>query len=163
MDEEHPLQDRGSEASMSLLKKVKRLKSKDIAQASRTLLDPAIPDPLSEYIRETPRPDEAGKTLFNLIRDAFGDDAKKMYHIAALATSPDLQGIGCDALVSAVLKVADAERRSASALAADPIHTEFFQYKGFECVAGTFIGKDEPTWDRPPVKISLMLRPYKEC
>ncbi|KAL5487629.1 hypothetical protein ACEPAI_5737 [Sanghuangporus weigelae] len=258
MDEKPLLKDRGSEALMPLFKEkleVKRLKSKDIAQTSKTLLDPAILDPLSESIRETP---ETHPKWYGLIERArfpvFASqwarrkwgltinhgqavisvlpcpenirmsklDMAYIYAARALdfigkskqqrkvntvpksslgsflllKTSPALstetrrswedplrshsrlirrrrkqnvshccscKGIGCDALVSAESGRRQRAIDIRSCNESTPHGVLPVQgLKGFECVAETFIGKNDPTWDRSPVEISLMFRPYKE-
>ncbi|KAL5527803.1 hypothetical protein ACEPAG_6604 [Sanghuangporus baumii] len=134
--------------------KFKRLKSKGIVETSKMLLDPAC-DTRSIVGVFAALP-QIERTRFAVFASQW---ARRKW---GLTIDHGQAGIGCDALVSAVLKVADVEGWSTSARAANPIHIEFFQYNGFECVAETFAGKDDPTMDRPPVKISFMFRPYND-
>ncbi|KAI0700764.1 hypothetical protein BC835DRAFT_363837 [Cytidiella melzeri] len=112
---------------------------------------------LSEEQRR--RLDEWLKTSERVADETLGTSRKDMAYIATLATAPAQQGRGyASALVKMVVDEADAQGRMTWLMSSNIANTGFYNDHGFITKAKIILGQDNPTWDRPPVVICLMVR-----
>ncbi|OBZ76512.1 hypothetical protein A0H81_03767 [Grifola frondosa] len=85
-----------------------------------------------------------------LVRSALGDRVADMIEIHSLATSPAKQGRGYGSAL------ADAEGRATWLITSDAY--KFYESVGFSVAAACTLGEDNPTWNKPPIVIRVMVR-----
>ncbi|KAH9906589.1 uncharacterized protein BXZ73DRAFT_110466 [Epithele typhae] len=103
------------------------------------------------------RRNEFVEAMKRLEEEALGDRAKEMFTLAGLGTAPEAQGKGyASALVRCLLAMADAEGRATSVMTTDA--AGFYALHGFVLVGETWIAKDNPKYDGPPVPVRVMIR-----
>ncbi|KZT74809.1 hypothetical protein DAEQUDRAFT_719990 [Daedalea quercina L-15889] len=96
------------------------------------------------------------------IEKALSDRVPELISLDGLSTAPERQGLGyASILVSELAAMADAQSRGIWLLT--NFHTTTFYARfGFK-VAGTFLmGEGNPTWDKDPVVVCIMLREHDE-
>ncbi|EJF61313.1 hypothetical protein DICSQDRAFT_61087, partial [Dichomitus squalens LYAD-421 SS1] len=98
---------------------------------------------------------EFGAKARELVSAAFGEKVADMMEIQVLATDPDAQGRGyASALVKYVLRQSDADGRDTWLVTSDAY--TFYQRLGFSVVGTTYIGSNNPAWDRDPVPMYVV-------
>ncbi|KAH9936895.1 uncharacterized protein BXZ73DRAFT_44979 [Epithele typhae] len=101
------------------------------------------------------RRNEFVEAIKKLEEEALGDRAKEMFTLAGLGTAPEAQGKGyASALVQCLLAMADAEGRATSVVTTDA--AGFYALHGFVLVGETWIAKDNPKYDGPPVPVRVL-------
>ncbi|KAF6752462.1 hypothetical protein DFP72DRAFT_1070408 [Ephemerocybe angulata] len=124
---------------------------------------------LSHWVRKLTYTNEALKRraecdtkMKPVIADKLGDRAKDMIYIPLIVTEPESQGRGYSkALLSTVTNIADS-RGLASWLFSSNIRNEGFYNKCGFVAAGSFaLGDGNPTWDKDPIVVQLMIREPK--
>ncbi|KAI0700775.1 hypothetical protein BC835DRAFT_367096 [Cytidiella melzeri] len=99
------------------------------------------------------------QTSERIANETLGDSRKDMAYLALLATTPVKQGRGyASALVKMVVEEADAQGRMVWLMSSNIVNTGFYNSHGFVTKVKITVGEDNPTWDRPPVVICLMVR-----
>jgi len=94
-----------------------------------------------------------------LNESTLGDRAKDMYYIDVPGTAPASQGQGYGGmLVDAITALADKDGRATYLLSSNINNTYFYNSHGFITVGQVVLGDDDPTWDRPPLIVPLMVR-----
>ncbi|EMD40903.1 hypothetical protein CERSUDRAFT_80554 [Gelatoporia subvermispora B] len=89
-----------------------------------------------------------------------GDQIKEMVVLRALATAPEKQGRGYGSmLVRVVTAFADDRGRSTWVTSSNVDNTGFYESFGFKVVGEVRMGEENPTWNKAPVIVRIMVRP----
>ncbi|KAF9051762.1 hypothetical protein BJ165DRAFT_1451166 [Panaeolus papilionaceus] len=88
-----------------------------------------------------------------------GDNVPSMLFVGSLATHPDHRGRGYgSALLKSVTDIADGLGQKAWLSSSNKDNTKFYNAHGFKTVKEVVVGDDNPTWNKPPIVLSLMVR-----
>jgi len=113
---------------------------------------------LLDSAEQRKRQDEWSSALAGAVADVLGPAVEDMIELKILAVDPALQGRGYgSALVEALAEKADAEGRTVW-LTTNQSTAPFYQQFGFSILADIPLGKENPTYDGPPVIVVLMTR-----
>ncbi|EMD40900.1 hypothetical protein CERSUDRAFT_111480 [Gelatoporia subvermispora B] len=95
-----------------------------------------------------------------LADQVLGDQRREMVYLSLLATAREKQGRGYGStLVRAVTEIADEQGRSTWLVSSNIENTGFYESCGFEVVGEVAAGEDDPSWNKPPVIVRIMVRP----
>ncbi|KZT74806.1 hypothetical protein DAEQUDRAFT_719987 [Daedalea quercina L-15889] len=102
---------------------------------------------------------ESEKKMSAAIQNTLGDRTKEMLSLNLLATAPESQGHGyATALVRAVTSEADSHGRCTWLISSNYVNTVFYEGLGFVPVREIILGDENPTWNKAPVVMLLMVR-----
>ncbi|TDL27033.1 hypothetical protein BD410DRAFT_481752 [Rickenella mellea] len=105
---------------------------------------------------------EVDAKLKVLLEKFVKDRAEKMFYVDMLATAPACQGRGYGGmLIETVTRQADEQGRATWLLSSNINNTAFYNSHGFVAVGYLELGRDNPTWNKPPVISPLMIREPK--
>ncbi|KZT73054.1 hypothetical protein DAEQUDRAFT_722157 [Daedalea quercina L-15889] len=93
------------------------------------------------------------------IQEAIGERIRGMFCVYDLAAHPDRQGRGYGSALMAAANAKADDLGLASWLVSSNINnTAFYESCGFVTVRQFAVGEDNPTWTKPPVVVSIMVR-----
>lgn len=145
----------------------------DGGKACMTYLDPRQPRnpvisfvewfsamfPVQEREEIKTRRKELGEKHDKAIKDTIGDRKADMFYLQILFADPSTQGRGYGyALAKVATDAADAASRPIYLISSNVNNTKFYNSVGFITIATFTLGEDNPTWDKPPVVVSVMLK-----
>ncbi|EPT04150.1 hypothetical protein FOMPIDRAFT_84740 [Fomitopsis schrenkii] len=92
------------------------------------------------------------------VEKALGSRVPELISLDALSTAPERQGLGyAGTLVNQLAVLADAQSRGIW-LVTNLYTTGFYARFGFKVVGSVSLGVDNPTWEKGPVVLCIMLR-----
>lgn len=105
------------------------------------------------------RRQELGEKHAKAIKDALGNRKADMFYLERLWVDPATQGRGYGySLAKVATDAADAASRPIYLDSSNINNTKFYNSVGFATVATFTIGDDNPTWNKPPIVLSIMLK-----
>lgn len=118
--------------------------------------------PMRKSVEQNRRGEELNKKVEDAIEEAFGNRIEHMYAVESLATDPKMQGRGYGtALVATVTDKADAQWLDTWLISSNVANTGFYEHCGFQTVSTFTLGDGNPTWTKPPVVVTIMIREFR--
>ncbi|GJE95587.1 GNAT family N-acetyltransferase [Phanerochaete sordida] len=96
------------------------------------------------------------------LEELFGDELERMVELTSIATAPERQGRGyASALVHIVTDLADARGVDSWVVSSNTANRGFYGSFGYKLARTIYLGGDDPTWEKPPVAVDIMVRKPK--
>ncbi|PCH33455.1 hypothetical protein WOLCODRAFT_147551 [Wolfiporia cocos MD-104 SS10] len=115
--------------------------------------------PLGCTKEQLKRMNERNTKRAKAIKSSLGDRLNELLTVGDLAVAPSKQGRGYGTkLMEYVTATADKQNRGVFLTSSNAANTSFYERHGFRTVTQFVVGDENPSWDRPPVVASVMLR-----